>query len=252
MVIKGLIILSCLFMATCSNRGSSVSGNKETENPFPSDVYGDSLIGKELTNLRSLELHEEPEGKLMASFDLSERFICIAGERQGDWLRLDYAIIKKGEGEPIRLYGWTRWRSGDTLLFKITGAGFPVISPYDENAVYGATTSPASYPGGKAAIEEHIRKEVQKRYPITARHNDIQCGLLVSFIVEKDGTMSNFEIVHPCSISEDPVLNRQMDSAAIECVKSLPYRWQPAIEELAFHKKVVRAKQIAPVLFKLR
>ena len=54
------------------------------------------------------------------------------------------------------------------------------------------------------------------RYPIFAKENGIQGRVQVSFIVEKDGSLTDFVIIQ----SEDPSLDKE----AIRVVKSMP-KW---------------------------
>lgn len=133
-------------------------------------------------------------------------------------------------------------------MFKVIGEGFPFISPYDENAIYEFpvySQEYPQYPGGEEAIEQFLKKEVQKRYPPTARQMGVQGRVMVSFVVEKDGTMSDFRIQNS--------VNDEIDEAAIECIKNLPKRWKPARTKLEFDtaERTVRCKVKLPVSFRI-
>lgn len=160
------------------------------------------------------------------------------GEIKDDWIRLDY-IRSNTDKLTSPFYGWAKCCNNDSILFKVVGKGFPVISPYDENAVYEFPAySPEypQYPGGKEAIEKFLEKEAQSRYPVAARQMGIRGQVWVSFVVEKDGTMSDFVILHS--------VNNEIDKTAIECIKSLPERWMPAKTKLIFDTvaRTVRCK----------
>lgn len=75
-------------------------------------------------------------------------------------------------------------------------------------------------------------------YPQAARERNIQGRVYVSYIVEKDGTLSNVE----AAAGADPILAAE----AIRIVKSSP-RWTPGRQR----NKPARVKMAIPVLFKI-
>lgn len=236
-------------MVTCSNikRGTSFS-EKVADSNEPIFCV-DSLVGNELISLYPFELYDKPNGKIIYSCDFVNGYICIAGEIKGDWIRLDY--IRSNTNKltlPFNGWGWSKWCNNDSILFKVVGKGFPIVSPYDENAVYEFSIySPEypQYPGGEEAIEQFLQKEVQRRYPVTARQMGIQSRVMVSFVVEKDGTMSDFGVLN--SVSDE------IDKAATECIKSLPKRWTPSKTKLIFDTtdRTVRCRVKLPVFFRI-
>lgn len=247
---KTVITLSiCAAMTIGSNSKQRVSSGEEVINTSASVFCADSLVGKKLISLLPFELYDKPNGKIVGCYDYENGFFCIAGLIKEDWIRLDYVIANSNDPgkDLIVSYGWTQWHLGDTMVFRIIGEGFPLVSPYDENALYELPVySPEypQYPGGGEAIEQFLKKEVQKRYPPTARQMGIKGQVLVSFVVEKDGTMSGFGILH--NVSDE------IDKAAIECIKSLPERWTPAKTKLIFDTtdRTVRCKAMLAVTFR--
>lgn len=232
-------------MATCSNSKQGVSSCGEAVNSNDTVFCADSLVGNELVSLYPFTLYDKPDGKITGSCDYEDGYTCIAGEIKDDWIRLDY-IRTNTDGEALSFYGWAKWCNNDSVLFKVIGKGFPVISPYDENAVYDFPVySPEypQYPGGGEALGKFLKKEVQKRYPPTARQMGVKGRVLVSFVVERDGTMSDFRIQNS--------VNDETDEAAIECIKNLPERWKPARTKLMFDMadRVVRCKVRLGVYF---
>ena len=49
------------------------------------------------------------------------------------------------------------------------------------------------YPGGEDARQLYLTQNIQ--YPVKAKENNIQGTVYVNFIVEKDGSLSNFKIL---------------------------------------------------------
>ena len=234
-------------MATCSNtrRGASFGG--EVVNSNDPVFCADSLVGNELISLYPFMLYNKPDGNIIYSCDYENGYICIAGEIKDDWIRLDY-IRSNTDKLTLPFYGWSKWYNNDSILFKVVGKGFPIVSPYDKNAIYEFSMySPEypQYPGGEEAIKQFLKKEVQRRYPITAKQMGVQGQVTVSFVVEKDGTMSDFVILKS--------VNDEIDKVATKCIKSLPEHWKPAKTKLMFDTtdRTVRCKVKLPVSFRI-
>ena len=93
------------------------------------------------------------------------------------------------------------------------------------------------YPGGLAAMLKYIRENI--KYPEQAMKERIQGRVTVSFIIEKDGSISD---VRPI-LSVHPLLNKE----AVRMVKSMP-KWSPGKN----NGKPVRVRFNLPVMFKLK
>lgn len=77
------------------------------------------------------------------------------------------------------------------------------------------------------------------KYPAVARENGIQGQVLIEFVVEKGGSISNVKIVR----SVDPSLDRE----AVRIVKAMP-RWKPGYN----NGVPVRVKHTLPITFRLQ
>jgi TonB family protein len=75
------------------------------------------------------------------------------------------------------------------------------------------------FPGGTMALLEYLRSNI--KYPKECRDNNIQGRVLVSFIVGKDGKITNPEIV----LGVDPAL----DAEAMKVVAAMP-EWKPGMQ----------------------
>lgn len=76
-------------------------------------------------------------------------------------------------------------------------------------------------------------------YPAVAAENGVQGRVIVNFIVEKDGSISNVQVVR----SVDPALDRE----AVNTVKRMP-KWNPGMN----NGQPARVKFTLPVTFKLQ
>lgn len=92
------------------------------------------------------------------------------------------------------------------------------------------------YPGGSHEMTRFIANSL--RYPREAADQDIQGLVVYNFVVELDGSLSNFEIMHRAH----PLL----DEEALRIIKSMP-PWRPAV----YKGKNVRSTQYVPMYFKL-
>jgi TonB family protein len=93
------------------------------------------------------------------------------------------------------------------------------------------------FPGGPAALMEYLSKNV--RYPEEAYKNGIQGRVIVTFVVNKDGSISEASVVK----SVDP----QLDEEALRVAYSMP-NWIPGRQ----NGEPVRVKYTVPITFKLQ
>ncbi|MFZ2897353.1 MAG: energy transducer TonB, partial [Saprospiraceae bacterium] len=68
-----------------------------------------------------------------------------------------------------------------------------VVSPRQEEEIYDFPDQPAEYPGGDAERLKFMVSEL--KYPALAKENAIQGMVVVKFVVEKDGSLTNIQIV---------------------------------------------------------
>lgn len=93
-----------------------------------------------------------------------------------------------------------------------------------------------SFPGGLAALSKFIADNTH--YPAEAKEKGIQGRVVVSFVVEKDGSLSHIEIAR----SVDSLLDKE----ALRVVRSMP-KWNPGKQK----GETVSVKYVIPVNFKL-
>ena len=103
--------------------------------------------------------------------------------------------------------------------------------------VYDVVEQMPSYPGGQSALFEYLNKSI--KYPVVAEENGIQGRVIVSFIVERDGSITDVKVVKSVDSS--------LDKEAKRVVQSMP-RWIPGKQ----NGSAVRVKYTLPVTFKLK
>ena len=108
-------------------------------------------------------------------------------------------------------------------------------TPSGDNTIHDVAEQMPSFKNGDARA--WLARNIQ--YPPVAAEKSISGLVLVSFVVEKDGSLSNVKVTRGI----DPSLDKE----AIRVVKSMP-RWNPGKQNGA----VVRVKYTLPVQFKLQ
>lgn len=123
---------------------------------------------------------------------------------------------------------------------KVVIVNAPVAAPVieeEDNVVFQVVETMPSFPGGDADLFKFLSTNV--KYPVIAQENGIQGRVICQFVVNKDGTIVDVEVVR----SVDPSLDKE----AIRVIKSMP-KWSPGKQR----GKPVRVKYTLPVNFKLQ
>ena len=126
--------------------------------------------------------------------------------------------------------------NGEVLKLKEAVAQ-PEPKPEVENKVFDVVEQMPSFPGGQQALMDYLSNNV--KYPVVAQENGVQGRVVVSFVVEKDGSITDVKVVK----SVDPSLDKE----AARVVKSMP-RWIPGKQ----NGSAVRVKYNVPVSFRLQ
>lgn len=116
----------------------------------------------------------------------------------------------------------------------------PEKTKVNPNKVYLSTDKAVErqpeFPGGLGAFMGHIARNV--RYPWICKELKVQGKVMVGFVVEKDGSVSNVTVLKK--------VHANLDTEAVRVVKSSP-RWTPGVVE----GKPARVQMAVTVTFKL-
>ncbi len=113
----------------------------------------------------------------------------------------------------------------------------PAPKPEVASKVFDVVEEMPSFPGGQGALMSYLASNI--KYPVVAQENGVQGRVIVSFVVERDGSISDVKVAR----SVDPSLDRE----AQRVVKSMP-RWKPGKQ----NGSAVRVKYTVPVVFRLQ
>ena len=109
----------------------------------------------------------------------------------------------------------------------------------DDDRVYDFVENRPYFPGGDAAMMQWLSRNML--YPAEAAAQGIQGRVVVRFIVERNGSISDAQIVH----SSD---NSYLDAEAIRTVQAMP-NWQPGRNDSG---EIVRSRFTLPVIFRIQ
>ena len=107
----------------------------------------------------------------------------------------------------------------------------------EETKVFTVVEQMPMFPGGDAALMSYLANNIH--YPTVAAENGVQGRVVVGFVVERDGSITDVRILR----GVDPSLDRE----AMRVVKSMP-RWTPGKQ----NGSAVRVKYQVPVAFRLQ
>ena len=105
-----------------------------------------------------------------------------------------------------------------------------------EDEIFEVVEKMPSFPGGQAALMKYLKDNI--KYPIIARESGIQGRVIVQFVVNKDGSIVDIQVVR----SVDPYLDKE----AIRVINTMP-KWEPGMQR----DKPVRVKFTLPIMFRL-
>jgi protein TonB len=107
----------------------------------------------------------------------------------------------------------------------------------EETKVFDVVEQMPEFPGGQAALLKWIGDHI--KYPAIAEENGIQGRVVCTFVVERDGSVTDVQVAR----SIDPSLDKE----AIRVLKQMP-RWNPGKQ----NGSSVRVKYTVPVTFRLQ
>ena len=93
------------------------------------------------------------------------------------------------------------------------------------------------FPGGNTAMMKFLSENI--RYPVIAQENGIQGRVICNFVVERDGSITDVQVVR----GVDPSLDRE----AMRVINEMP-RWKPGKQR----GQAVRVRFTLPVVFRLQ
>lgn len=104
------------------------------------------------------------------------------------------------------------------------------------DSIYSVVETMPDYPGGQKELLSFLSRNI--KYPTKAEENKIQGRVIIQFVVNKDGSVSDAKVVR----SVDP----ELDKEALRVVNSMP-QWKPGMQK----GEAVSVKYTIPIAFRL-
>ncbi len=114
----------------------------------------------------------------------------------------------------------------------------PVVKEEEvaEEEIFQIVEEMPSYPGGMQSLYEYLSENI--RYPVVAMESGIQGRVYVTFVVEKDGSISDVKVLRG--------IGGGCDEEAVRVIKAMP-KWNPGKQR----GRAVRVLYNVPVNFTL-
>ena len=171
---------------------------------------------------------------------LKKRITMMLKEKSNPWARAKYLYIL-----PLAALAVTAFARPEVSAAADEISAVKVIAPAVHDSiqpnVQTAVAAPSSaldqmpeFPGGMEALNAYLRNNI--RYPQEAQKAGIQGRVIIQFIVSKDGSITDAEVVE----SVDP----QLDAEGLRLIKNMP-RWKPGMRK----GQAIRVKQTLPIRF---
>lgn len=106
----------------------------------------------------------------------------------------------------------------------------------NSDVVYTVVDKEAEYPGGIEAMNRFLAQNII--YPTLAKQKNIQGKVLISFIIEKNGSISNIKVIKD--------IGEGCGEEGMRIVKLMP-KWKPAQQK----SEPVRQQFVLPISFQL-
>lgn len=187
---------------------------------------------------KNLEYPQEAKEKGVSGLVLIELKIGKTGALE------DYQVVEGiGAGcdeEALRLMDmmpdWTPATLDGQPIAAQRSIKIPFKLKTSADSIYKVVDQMPSFPDGHAALLRFLAENIQ--YPTMAKENEKQGMVVVQFIVEKDGSLSNMHVVKG--------FDKECDEEAVRVMRVMP-KWQPGLQR----KQPVRVQFNLPIRFKL-
>ena len=106
----------------------------------------------------------------------------------------------------------------------------------DDDVIFMVVEQPAEYPGGLESMMKFIVKNM--KYPAVARRMGVEGAVYISFVVDREGKISDPQVIKGIST--------ECDQEALRVIKQMP-PWKPGKQ----NGKAVKSRFVLPIKFKL-
>ena len=124
----------------------------------------------------------------------------------------------------------------DETVYEFSTKDITNIKKVDNDSIYQIVEVMPEFPGGTEKMMDYLSKNI--KYPEAAKEKGISGRVFLSFVIEKDGAVSNVKVAKG--------IGKECDDEALRVVKAMP-KWKPGLQK----GKPVRVNYMLPIFFKL-
>ncbi|WP_455512839.1 energy transducer TonB [Leyella stercorea] len=215
--------------------------NKKVENTQAVELAKLQTEKKKEAKVEKKEVIKQEPEKVVERFKSSVRFTAPVIKKdeevkEEDEIKLDE--VQKSD----KAVGAFKVEGNDEVGGAVLKAKEDIAAPeppkhVEETKVFTVVEQMPMFPGGDAALMSYLANNIH--YPTVAAENGVQGRVVVGFVVERDGSITDVSVLR----GVDPSLDRE----AMRVVKSMP-RWTPGKQ----NGSAVRVKYQVPVAFRLQ
>ncbi|MBO5445603.1 MAG: energy transducer TonB [Muribaculaceae bacterium] len=239
-LIIGLVVLIAMIIAW-----SKYSDYRQEKAAIEAKMQAEKMLAAQLEQMEQEEEEVEPEEQkveieipevpqeVLATVQVTQ--IAIVDEVKNEVMEMEEQLEDNTARGVVNQEG-----SDDADKFKAVQEAVIVKEPEPapkEEEIFVAVEQQAEFPGGMGALMKWLSNNI--RYPEAAQQNDVQGRVIVKFVVEKDGSVSQAQIVKG--------VDKDLDKEALRVVNKMP-KWQAGKN----NGVAVRSYFTLPVNFRLQ
>jgi protein TonB len=218
-----------------------VEANRQVENTQAVELSALEQKKKEAKVEKKEQIKVEPE-KVVEKVKSSVKFTAPVIKKDNEVKEEDEIKLDEVE-KSNKAVGAFTVEGNDEVGGEVLKAKEEIAAPeppkqqVEENKVFDVVEQMPSFPGGMGALMSWLSQNI--KYPVIAAENGVQGRVIVQFVVEKDGSITDVKVAK----SVDPSLDKE----ASRVVSAMP-KWTPGKQ----NGSAVRVKYTVPVTFKLQ
>jgi protein TonB len=127
-------------------------------------------------------------------------------------------------------------KNAEVTIDEPVGTSDAKVTEEDPNKIFTSVEQVPNFPGGMEAFGRYLSKNI--KYPAIARENNTQGRVIISFVCERDGSLTDIKVARG--------IGDGCDEEAVRVIKNSP-KWKPGIQ----NGRPVRVAYSVPIAFTL-
>lgn len=125
----------------------------------------------------------------------------------------------------------------EEIPFEATNVDESVPLDANTDEVFKVVEVDPEFPGGEEALYKYLAENI--KYPEKAKNNKVEGRVYITFVIEKDGNVSDAKVLRS--------VNEELDAEALRVINAMP-KWKPGMQRGV----PVRVQYNIPISFKLQ